>query len=130
MKKRIIFGIIISLIIIVINSTVFATQVQDIDASSSSSSDFGLGNLDDYKGTNSTSNALVSKAGKILGVIQVIGVVISVVMLIAIGIKYMVGSVEEKAEYKSSLKPYIIGTFVLFTGTMIPNIIFKIMQSI
>ena len=102
MKKRIIFGIIISLIIIVINSTVFATQVQDIDASSS----------------------------KILGVIQVIGVVISVVMLIAIGIKYMVGSVEEKAEYKSSLKPYIIGTFVLFTGTMIPNIIFKIMQSI
>ncbi len=130
MKKRIIFGIIISLIIIVINSTVFATQVQDIDASSSSSSDFGLGNLDDYKGTNATSNALVSKAGKILGVIQVIGVVISVVMLIAIGIKYMVGSVEEKAEYKSSLKPYIIGTFVLFTGTMIPNIIFKIMQSI
>ena len=97
MKKRIIFGIIISLIIIVINSTVFATQVQDIDASSSSSSDFGLGNLDDYKGTNATSNALVSKAGKILGVIQVIGVVISVVMLIAIGIKYMVGSVEEKS---------------------------------
>ncbi len=130
MKKRIIFGIIISLIIIVINSTVFATASQSIDASSSSSSDFGLGNLDDYKGTNATSNALVSKAGKILGVIQVIGVVISVVMLIAIGIKYMVGSVEEKAEYKSSLKPYIIGAFVLFTGTMIPNIIFKIMQSI
>lgn len=136
MKKRLVFGIIMILMIILTNSIVFAAQAPDIDASSGGSgssgigTDLGLGDLDNYKGTSSTSPTLVAKANNILGIIQTIGVIVSVVMLMAIGIKYMLGSVEEKAEYKSSLKPYLIGAFVLFTGTMIPNIIFTIMQSI
>lgn len=130
MKEKIIFGIIIILIFITINSTVFATTVQSHDRVEVASTDLGLGDLDDYKGTSSTSETLVSKASNILGIIQVVGIVVSVVMLMAIGIKYMLGSVEEKAEYKSSLKPYIIGAFVLFTGTTVPNIIYKIMQGL
>ncbi len=130
MKEKIIFGIIIILIFIAINSTVFATTVQSHDGVVVASTDLGLGDLDDYKGTSSTSKTLVSKASNILGIIQVVGIVVSVAMLMVIGIKYMLGSVEEKAEYKSSLKPYIIGAFVLFTGTTIPNIIYKIMQGL
>ena len=136
MKKRLIFVILMILMIILTNSTVLAIQAPDIDTSSGESgssglgTDLGLGDLDNYKGTNATSQTLVSKANNILGIIQTIGVIVSVVMLMAIGIKYMLGSVEEKAEYKSSLKPYLIGAFVLFTGTTIPNIIFTIMQSI
>lgn len=67
---------------------------------------------------------------KILGFIQVVGVVVSVVMLMAIGIKFMVGSIEEKAEYKELLKPYLIGAFLVFSGTTIPQIIYQIAKNI
>lgn len=130
MKRKIVLVIIISLIIIITNSIVLAKTEHCSVAMAVASTDLELGNLDDYKGTNPTSSTLVSKANNILGIIQIIGIVTSVVVLMGIGIKYMLGSVEEKAEYKSSLKPYIIGAFVLFTGTTLPNIIFEIMQSL
>lgn len=91
--------------------------------------DLGLGSLGDYKGTNPDSSNLQSKAGNILGAIQIIGTVLSVVMLIAIGIKYMLGSVEERAEYKKTLWPYIVGAFLLFTGTLIPQLIYDFMKN-
>lgn len=92
--------------------------------------DFGLGDLTKYKGGNDGSNNLVGRVGNILGIIRTIGTIVSVVMLIIIGIKYMVGSVEEKAEYKETLKPYIIGAFILFTGTLVPQIIYEFSKNL
>ena len=64
--------------------------------------DSGLGDLNQYGGDSGGSSVeLEQKAEIVLGIIQVIGVVISVVMLIVIGIKYMVGSIEERAEYNT-----------------------------
>ena len=91
--------------------------------------DLGLGDLDKYQGTVGESTKLSSKAESILGVIQVIGTIVSVAMLMVIGIKYLLGSVEERAEYKDTLKPYLIGAFLLFSGTTVPQIIYKIAQS-
>lgn len=68
---------------------------------------------------------LASKAGIVLGIIQAIGTVVSVVVLIIIGIKYMLGSVEEKADYKQTMKPYVIGCALLF---IIPNLVQIIFQ--
>ena len=31
-----------------------------------------------------------------------------------LGVKFMIGSIEEKAEYKQSLVPYLIGSMLLF----------------
>lgn len=130
MKNKILFSVIIILIIIMMQIKVFAssattTTTGGTGGPSSSSSDLGLGDLNSYKGGKAESPTLQNKANNILGLIQVVGVVVSVVMLMAIGIKYMLGSVEEKAEYKSSLVPYIIGAFVLFTGSTLPNIIYE-----
>lgn len=58
--------------------------------------------------------------------LNVIGVVISVLALAAIGIKYMVGSAEEKAEYKKSMIPYLIGVSLLFGITTIITILSSI----
>ena len=58
---------------------------------------------------------ITSVGGKIVGIIQVIGIVIAVVVIMVVGIKYMMGSVEEKAEYKKTMMPYIIGA-VLFAS--------------
>ena len=40
-----------------------------------------------------------------------------------IGIKYIMGSVEDKAEYKKTLKPYVIGAVLVFGITNILGII-------
>lgn len=62
----------------------------------------------------------------IVGIVQVIGTVLSVAVLAVIGIKYMVGSVEERAEYKKTLMPYIIGAVLVFGITNILGIIVKV----
>ena len=74
-------------------------------------------------GGNST---LEKKASTVLGIINVIGVVCSVIILGIVGLKYMVGSIEEKAEFKETAKPYIIGAVLTFSATTIVNIVYKI----
>lgn len=68
-------------------------------------------------------------ANKIIGMVQVIGSVTSVVTLVVIGIKYIMGSVEEKAEYKKTMKPYIIGAVMVFGITNILAIIQNIVSA-
>ncbi len=59
----------------------------------------------------------------IIGAIRVIGVVVLVVTLMIIGIKYMTGSVSEKAEYKKTMIPYLIGAFVFLALTQLIAVI-------
>ena len=86
----------------------------------------GLGDLNEYEGTSPGSDKLVNKANILVSSIRVIGVILSVVILIIIGIKYMLGSVEEKAEYKKTMTAYVIGAMLLFGVTTIANIFYKI----
>ena len=90
--------------------------------------DIGLGDLSKYK-KEGDMTAVKGKAESIIGILSVIGIVVSVVALIAIGIKFMLGSVEEKAEYKRTLIPYLIGAFMVFTVSLLPQIIFVIMEN-
>ena len=60
----------------------------------------------------------------IVSVITTIGIVASVIILIIIGLRYMLGSIEEKAQYKKSMIPYIIGAGLVFTASFIANIIY------
>ena len=69
---------------------------------------------------------LTKKAGVILGVINVFGIVASVLTLMILGIKYMMGSVEEKAEYKKTLGMYLLGAFLAISITTIPNILYNL----
>lgn len=81
-------------------------------------------------GNGANSEELKQKIGNVLGIVQVIGSVVSVIILMAIGIKYMLGSVEEKAEYKKTLMPYLIGAALVFSGTTIPQILYQISKNI
>lgn len=64
--------------------------------------------------------------GSIAGVVQIIGTIVSAGALIIIGIRYILASVEEKAEYKERMIPYVIGVVMLFGTTNIVGIIDKI----
>ena len=127
-KRNIIINILILLIAIITLSTVIIPNYcYAIDDPTEDK--LGLEDLDKYKGTNPGSTKLVNKANTILAYIRNIGIVLSVVILIIIGIKYMLGSTEEKAKYKETLLPYIIGAFLLFTGSLIPKLIYDFMQN-
>ena len=77
----------------------------------------------DGKELDYTFNKLEDLGNRIIGVVQVIGSISSVVALVVIGIKYVTGSVEEKAEYKQTLKPYLIGAILVFGITNVLGII-------
>ncbi len=85
----------------------------------------GLGDLSGYKGIKKTSITFNQKLNKIFIVIRSIGIVVSVIIIMSIGIKYMYSSVEEKAEFKKTMWPYLIGAFIVFSGTALPSIIYK-----
>lgn len=69
-------------------------------------------------------------ANDIIKIISTIGTVISVIVLIVIGIKYMIGSVDEKAQYKKSLLPYLVGAFVLFGSSQLLKMIYYLANNI
>lgn len=75
---------------------------------------------------NNSSNRIETATSKILTVISNVGMAVAVIMLAILGIKYMLGSVEEKAEYKEGLIPYVIGAFILFGITSFVKILMVI----
>lgn len=68
--------------------------------------------------------------GKIVNTIQIVGVVIAVIILLIIGIKYMIGSAEEKAEYKKTMIPYIVGAILIFAGTSIVKVVYAMANNL
>ena len=59
-----------------------------------------------------------------------IGTAVAVIYATILGIKYMIGSIEEKAEIKESLVPFIIGCIVLFGAFGIWKMVVKIGNSL
>ena len=73
----------------------------------------------------------ITKVGnKIMGILQVVGVLIAVIILMVLGIKYMMGSAEEKAEYKKTMIPYIVGAILIFAASTIANAIYNFVSKI
>ena len=83
----------------------------------------------DYKSSGpSTADVkdMYSFGGSVAGVIQVVGTIVSVGAMMIIGIRYMVASADEKAEYRERMIPYFIGAVLLFGASNIVNIVYKI----
>lgn len=118
MKKtnKIVVALCIIVSILMIGVTCFAGELVtpgDFEAKPPS-------NVDDFK----------DLGGKILGVAQTVGVLVAVVILLVLGIKYMMGSAEEKADYKKSMIPYVIGAIIIFAAPTIANIIYQFADSL
>ena len=69
--------------------------------------------------TGSATTSISGVGGKIIGIVQTAGTIFSVVVLVVLGIKYMMGSAEEKAEYKKTMVPYIIGAVIVLLAVNI-----------
>ena len=73
--------------------------------------------------TDQSSNKVMDMGNKIIGAIQLIGSIVSVLTLVVLGIKYMAGSVEERAEYKKTMMPYVVGAVMVFAITNLLKIL-------
>ena len=110
-KKLIIVNVIIIMLIFFINTYSYGFSTEDI------------------KGTTitQTSREAIEGFGQdIINILTTAGSICSVIVLIILGIKYMMGSAEEKAEYKKTLLPYIIGAFLVFAASTLASIVYNI----
>lgn len=109
--------------------TIIATML--LIVSMGASSVYGLAPNGLIANKAATGTSEVQSVGQnIMGVIQVIGVVIAVIILMILGIKYMMGSAEEKAEYKKTMIPYIVGAILIFSASTIANVIYTFAEGI
>lgn len=116
MKGKIISTILIALLLVAtISSTCFAASAI-------------LKNIDGVIQDNTvtvTTDGMTSIAGKVIKIIRYAAVIIGAILIAVFGIKFMIGSAEEKAEYKKSFVPLIIGIVVVFGSTYIAELLFN-----
>lgn len=114
-NKKIIF--ILSLFIIFISITYISVSATDIP--------FGTRDL---KGIDTSE--IKKFSGTIYAIIRNITIISSVVILSFIGLKTITGSVEQKAEYKKSLIPLIIGVLIVNLSITIVESVADISQNV
>ena len=87
--------------------------------------------LDSMKSPDYSDQGEITTLGqRIVGIIQVVGVVIAVVVILVIGIKYLIGSAEEKAEYKKTMIPYLVGAVLVFGASAIAKAVVSMSNTI
>ena len=85
--------------------------------------------LDGYKSSGvNGADKLKNKSNVVVGVLQGVGTVVAVIMLTVIGIKYMISSLEERAEFKQTMVPYVIGAGSLLIISNLVGLIYSIIQ--
>lgn len=78
----------------------------------------------DLTGTPSDAqDEITNISNQIIGIITTIGVVVAVIVLLVLGIKYMMGSASEKAEYKKTMIPYLVGAILIFGASTITKVV-------
>ncbi len=87
---------------------------------------FSVNNMTGSNISGSAKTSIDNFGQDVIKIIATVGSIISVLMLIVLGIKYMIGSTEERAEYKKSLFPYFIGAVLLFGASTLAGIIYNI----
>lgn len=89
-----------------------------------------IDDFDSYKTTPKKTSSVSKIANNVTGVIATIGSVVSIVILVVVGIRYMLGSVDERSEYKKTIIAYIVGAGMVFAMSFLPMLIYNVAQEI
>ena len=120
MKKmsKIISAILITIMMVSMGTTAFAAVTGATDPST-------------LKGQTVTGTDKITKIGnQFITILTTVGSVAAVIVLIVLGIKYMMGSAEEKAEYKKTMMPYIIGAALVFAASTIAGVLYGFLTNV
>mgnify|MGYP004655301945 CR=1 FL=1 len=69
---------------------------------------------------------LVDKAWDVANTVLWAGYAVALGMVVYIGIKYITGAADAKANMKTAIVNYLIGAFIVFTATTIAAIVFGV----
>ena len=82
--------------------------------------------LNDIDPKEPKGNEITGVGEKVIGIVTMLGSILAVLVLVILGIKYMMGSTDEKAEYKKSMLPYVIGAVLVFAASSIASVIYNL----
>lgn len=69
---------------------------------------------------------LTGQLSGVVGIVQIVGVGIAAIACVLMGIRYVMSSVEEKADIKKKLTPYVIGAVIFFCATGILQMVSEV----
>lgn len=88
------------------------------------------GNFEPPDLTDDDTEIVTSKISPIVTIIRTIGFIVLIVTIILIGLRFMLGSIEEKADYKKSMIPFLIGAIIFFGLSQFLALIIEMANSI
>lgn len=110
----------VAIMLVMTMSTVFAGNT-NAKVGTDPSTFNGQGDKIDTTGITAWSNSIIN-------VVSIVGSAAAIIILIILGVKYMMGSAEEKAEYKKTLLPYIIGAVFVFGASVLTKVIYDFIK--
>ena len=82
------------------------------------------------KQTDVNDDSIIGVGASIIDIITTVGIIVAVIVLLILGIKYMMGSASEKAEYKKTMIPYLVGAVLIFGASAIAKAIVSLTESV
>lgn len=122
MKKKIISLLILLVIITSITSVSFAVE-GDINEIIGKVEEVNNGS-----GISNQSNGIIKGVNIIYTIIRAVGTGIALLMVFVLGIKYMMTSVEEKAEIKKQAVPILVGSAFIFATSQLLTLVAKFVE--
>ena len=116
--------IIVSILIIVLLICCFSTSVRAGDLIGTLQTNMKNANVSSGDATLQ-GEGIVASLNTILGLVQVAGTGVALISISLLGIKYMLASIEEKAEIKKYLVGAVIGGILVFGGLGIAKLLAK-----
>jgi type IV secretory pathway VirB2 component (pilin) len=74
---------------------------------------------------NEMSGEVGTIAGTIINWIWGISIIVAIIVVMVIGIKFIIGGTQEKAEYKKSLMPVAVGVILVVFATTLVKFLFS-----
>lgn len=120
MKKSLkIFAVVLIAMLVVfsVSTSSYADSAKDV-----------IGGINaDTSGINS--QGMKNIAGRVLGLLQIVSAILSVILVAYLGFKMVLGSANEKADVQKQFIPLIIGVTIVFAATSIANLLLGIMST-
>lgn len=120
--KIIVLLLVVLLTEILLFSVSYADQKDDINSI-----------INDMSGLNNSTgvgsdNSIVKGVNVVYTIIRVAGTGIALLMVMVLGIKYMMTSVEEKAEIKKQAIPILVGSAFIFATSNLLSMVAKVVE--
>lgn len=110
MNKTIKIASIVMLVVLVMGALAMPALAADVD-------------LDDFKGETKNAKGITNLFNNIIGIVQIVGTGIAVIMLLVLAIKYLIAAPSEKADIKKGALMYVVAAVILFAAVNIIAVI-------